>query len=59
MDDEIDVTCPFCGEPGTVEVDLSGGRRQSFVKDCDVCCRPWQVTVTIRDGEADVRVEPA
>ncbi len=58
MDDEIDVTCPFCGEPGTVEVDLSGGRRQSFVRDCDVCCRPWEVRVIIQDGEAQVTVNP-
>ncbi|HEX3128545.1 MAG TPA: CPXCG motif-containing cysteine-rich protein [Thermoanaerobaculia bacterium] len=28
------------------------------MQDCEVCCNPWQVTVTRdRDGDADVRVE--
>lgn len=47
------VDCPYCGEPNEVEVDPSGGRRQSYVEDCQVCCRPWQVTVTVdAEGEA-------
>ena len=58
-EDEIEVTCPHCGAGGTVLVDFSGGREQSYVEDCGVCCRPWQVIVRIEDGEADVRVEPA
>jgi uncharacterized Zn finger protein len=56
MSDEIDVTCPYCGEPGTVE--LTGEEEdESFVQDCAVCCRPWQVRVRIRrDGTAEVSV---
>ncbi len=47
------VDCPYCGEPNEIDVDPSGGRRQSYVEDCQVCCRPWQVTVKVdAEGEA-------
>jgi hypothetical protein len=32
--------CPSCFEQNYVAVDPSGGRRQRFVEDCPVCCRP-------------------
>jgi hypothetical protein len=28
-----------------LDIDESGGGRQSFVEDCPVCCQPWQVEV--------------
>ena len=37
--------CPYCGELVDVDVDVSGGRRQQYVEDCPVCCRPWEVEV--------------
>ena len=56
MPGEVDVTCPYCGEPGTVVVEEEEGDAE-FVQDCAVCCRPWQVRVSIRrDGSADVTV---
>jgi hypothetical protein len=49
------VDCPYCGEPGEVAVDPGGGAHQEYVEDCQVCCRPWRVTVAYRaDGSADV-----
>ena len=39
----IETDCPYCGEPLTLEVDEYGGRRQSYVEDCAVCCRPIEV----------------
>ena len=52
--------CPWCGEENVILVDPSGGGRQQYVEDCQVCCRPWQVTVTLPpDGEAVVNVEQA
>ena len=32
--------CAFCGEVNTTFVDLSAGNQQSYVEDCQVCCRP-------------------
>lgn len=56
MDDVAHVECPYCGEAVEVyfEADVTG----SLVQDCEVCCRPWKVTV-LRDrhGDLDVRAE--
>jgi transposase-like protein len=50
--------CPYCGEPNEVEVDPSAGKTQSYVEDCQVCCRPWNVKVQIdHDGEAQVTLQ--
>jgi hypothetical protein len=52
-----EIDCPWCGEPGHVQVDISGGRRQELVEDCWVCCRPIVFEIEIdRDGTAMVRV---
>ena len=48
--EERPVDCPFCGEPITILVDVSGGT-QSYVEDCEVCCRPMNIAVEAEDGE--------
>lgn len=46
--------CPYCGEPIEVLVDGSAGDQQ-YIEDCQVCCRPIVITVTIDDeGEPQV-----
>jgi len=32
--------CAGCGEWNETTVDDSAGRRQSYVEDCQVCCKP-------------------
>ena len=32
--------CPGCGEWNETTVDPGGGRRQQYVEDCQVCCKP-------------------
>jgi hypothetical protein len=32
--------CAGCGEPNQTTVDESAGRRQSYIEDCQVCCKP-------------------
>lgn len=44
------VRCPYCGEEVEVTVEAVGASAESFVQDCSVCCRPWNVHVS-RDGE--------
>jgi len=52
------VDCPWCGE--TVEVCFESDVVGSLVVDCEVCCRPWAVTLERdRDGDRSIRVEPA
>ena len=46
MIETISLICPYCGEGVELEIDPSGGSRQSYVEDCPVCCQPWDVEVT-------------
>jgi hypothetical protein len=32
--------CAGCGEWNETSVDASAGRRQNYVEDCQVCCKP-------------------
>lgn len=58
LDDTYDVVCPYCAAGNEVVVDLGGGESQSYVEDCQVCCRPWQVNVEIDpDGRVVVRLD--
>ena len=48
------ITCPYCGEAIELLVDDSAGGQQ-YIEDCQVCCRPITITVTIDEaGEPHV-----
>jgi hypothetical protein len=54
------VVCPCCGEPVEITLDPGSGTRQEYVEDCQVCCRPWQVSVVYDHyGTAEVSVVAA
>ena len=58
-DSEAEVTCPHCGESNVIRLDPGSGTWQEYVEDCQVCCRPWRVTVEYQeDGSAAVAAEP-
>jgi transcription elongation factor Elf1 len=58
LDTTATFTCAVCGQPVVVEVDLSAGRRQQYVEDCEVCCSPNVLTVEFDDkGRAWVSAE--
>jgi hypothetical protein len=40
------VGCPYCGEEIELAVDPGGGSVQEYVEDCEVCCRPLQLSVS-------------
>ena len=43
---ETHISCPYCGESISVLVDDSVPE-QSYVEDCQVCCRPIVLDVTV------------
>ena len=49
MIEEAPVDCLSCGQAFTLSIDTTGGREQSYVEDCPVCCRPMEITVECRD----------
>lgn len=53
--DEVFISCPYCGETISVLIDDSLPE-QSYVEDCQVCCRPILLNVTV-DADGDSRVE--
>jgi hypothetical protein len=60
VETEAEVSCPYCGESMTIELDPDGGTTQEYVEDCQVCCQPWKVRVQYDDdGSAEVTVEEA
>ena len=53
-----EVSCPYCGESVEITLDPGSGSTQEYIEDCQVCCRPWNVTVTYHeDGSAEVFVD--
>lgn len=50
----VESECPYCGEPLTFDVDEHGGRRQSYVEDCVVCCKPIELRVVITDDDVEL-----
>ena len=53
------VVCPYCGEPNEIGIDAGGGAYQDYVEDCQVCCRPWRVTVAYdEEGNAEISASP-
>ncbi len=53
MNDSLIIECPHCGESFSLAFDVSEGSAE-FTVDCEVCCRPMQVTVRVSDeGEIE------
>ena len=58
MEEPIEVDCPFCGEHFTTFVDISSGSQQ-YIEDCQVCCRPIEMRITINSKTGEARVRTA
>jgi len=44
------ISCPYCGQSFEIAIDTSVPSQQ-FVTDCEVCCRPFTVSVEAEPGE--------
>jgi hypothetical protein len=53
---EVELSCPYCGEPLSLVVDETGGRAQTYIEDCAVCCQPIEVSAEVDADEFDVQV---
>jgi hypothetical protein len=50
VEEFVTIQCPFCGQSFDVAVDI-GLANQRFTTDCEVCCRPFEVTAECSAGE--------
>jgi Cysteine-rich CPXCG len=48
LQEELEIECPYCGERITLLVDSSAGS-QEYIEDCQVCCKPINVYVTVNE----------
>ena len=48
---EVHVTCPHCWQVFTVAGPDPSGTPVTWDYDCEVCCRPMEITFTTEDGE--------
>ncbi len=53
--DAVLVACPWCGE--SVELYVDPQTEGTMIEDCEICCRPWRVDVSVEDGELAVDVQ--
>jgi len=49
--------CAGCGEWNETTVDESAGRRQRYVEDCQVCCKPNILSVNWDAGAGEFVIE--
>jgi Cysteine-rich CPXCG len=49
--------CAGCGEWNETTVDESAGKRQNYVEDCQVCCKPNVLRVTWDSGAAEFAID--
>ena len=49
-DDSEFFSCPYCGSDNYLSVDPTGGRRQRFVVDCETCCQPIVIDLSLSNG---------
>jgi hypothetical protein len=58
MEDHLEFLCPYCGQLNTLAVDASGGSKQSFVTDCEVCCQPIACRLMVSGASDDKDEQP-
>jgi hypothetical protein len=46
-----DFNCPYCGEALQIPIDLTGGSKQFFISDCEVCCKPIHIHLSLQGSE--------
>ncbi len=46
--------CAGCGEWNDTTVDPSQGRRQTYVEDCQVCCRANVLAIHVSGDRAEI-----
>ena len=47
---EVEFFCPYCAQPISFLLEELYGE-QTYIEDCEVCCRPIQISYSIQDGE--------
>ncbi|MGF1508818.1 MAG: CPXCG motif-containing cysteine-rich protein [Myxococcota bacterium] len=59
MEGDAGFQCGYCFEWNETAVDRFAGEFQSYVEDCQICCRPnlLRITVDPESGDATISAE--
>ncbi|AOY80191.1 MAG: CPXCG motif-containing cysteine-rich protein [Moorea sp. SIO1F2] len=57
MQETAQYSCAYCGETNLTFVDLSAGEQQSYIEDCQVCCRPNILYVRVDQETLDIEID--
>lgn len=57
MEIETTFVCIYCLQVNEIIVDGSGGLNQEYVEDCQVCCRPNKLNITVDEDMRNAWVE--
>lgn len=57
MEIEATFVCLYCFQVNATVVDASEGLRQEYVEDCQVCCRPNLLRVTVDASLREAAIE--
>jgi hypothetical protein len=50
-------SCACCGEINEVFIDDTAGKKQRFVEDCAVCCRPNIISILVDNDSGSITIE--
>ncbi|MBI4780130.1 MAG: CPXCG motif-containing cysteine-rich protein [Oscillatoriophycideae cyanobacterium NC_groundwater_1537_Pr4_S-0.65um_50_18] len=56
MQNTAEYVCAYCGESNLTFVDFSAGNQQSYVEDCQVCCRPNVLFIGIDEETLEIEI---
>jgi len=45
------ITCPYCIQSISILLDTGIEGSVNIIDDCEVCCRPIDITYSVEDGE--------
>jgi len=57
MELEATFMCMYCFQVNEIFVVAAEGLRQEFVQDCEVCCKPNRLTITVNPDQETAEVE--
>ncbi len=56
MQDNSYFSCAYCGESNVTFIDISAGLQQSYVEDCQVCCQPNVLYISIDEDTLEIEI---
>lgn len=48
--EELHIQCPYCLQSITILLDTGVFEHTTIVEDCEVCCRPIEISYMVEDG---------